>query len=112
MKHITIDDLDFIKGDGLVPIIVQDRESRQVLTLAYANREALELTLETGLAHFFRRSHQKVMMKGVTSGNLQEVVGMYSDCDADAVIYVVEPQGPACHEGEHSCFHFQIDVQK
>ncbi|TFG31396.1 phosphoribosyl-AMP cyclohydrolase [Candidatus Thorarchaeota archaeon] len=105
MKQISLKDLDFDKGSGLIPIVVQDMNTKEVLTLAYANKEALELTLGTGLAHFYRRSHDKVMMKGETSGNIQKVSKILSDCDVDAIIYIVEPSGPACHEGTYSCFH-------
>ncbi|MBN2228650.1 MAG: phosphoribosyl-AMP cyclohydrolase [Candidatus Thorarchaeota archaeon] len=108
MKDIGIGDLDFDKNSGLIPVVVQDFESREVLTLAYVNREALDLTIQTGLAYFYRRSHGKVMMKGVTSGNIQRVVSILADCDVDAIIYLVHPSGPACHKGEVSCFHFSI----
>ncbi len=108
MKQVDISDLDFQKGDGLVPVVVQDCQSRRVLTLAYANQEALQLTLDTGYAYFFRRSHGKVMKKGVTSGNCQRIVELYTDCDLDAVVYLVEPMGPACHKGDESCFHYSI----
>ena len=108
MKQISINDLDFKKSAGLIPIVVQDSTTKEVLTLAYANREALQLTLDTGLAHFYRRSHSKVMMKGVTSGNVQSVIKVLSDCDKDAVVYQVEPNGPACHKGERSCFHHSL----
>lgn len=110
MKLISIDNLDFQKSSGLIPVVVQDSQTMSVLTLAYANREALQLTLETGFAHFYRRSHSKVMMKGVTSGNVQVIVNMFADCDMDAVVYLVEPRGPACHKGNESCFHFEMSV--
>jgi phosphoribosyl-AMP cyclohydrolase len=112
MKPITIDNLDFLKGAGLIPVVVQDSHTKEVLTLAYANRESLQLTMDTCLAHFYRRSHQKVMMKGVTSGNVQLVMGILADCDANAVVYLVEPSGPACHKGDVSCFHYRLINQK
>jgi len=107
-KLVSIDELDFEKGGGLVPVVVQDYKSLRVLTLAYANREALEKTLKTGYAHFFRRSFGRVMKKGVTSGNVQKVKEILVDCDLDAVLYLVEPRGPACHLGEETCFHNRL----
>jgi len=107
-KLVSIDDLDFGKGDGLVPVVVQDPETLKVLTLAYANREAIEKTMQTGYAHFFRRSFGKVMKKGETSGNIQEVKEILVDCDHDAVLYLVRPAGPACHLGEETCFHNKL----
>ncbi len=107
-KILNIKDLDFSKGNGLIPVVVQDYESLKVLTLAYVNREALEKTVETGYAHFFRRSFGKVMKKGETSGNVQEVKEILVDCDHDAVLYLVKPTGPACHLGEETCFHNKL----
>ena len=90
---------------GLVPCIVQDWHSGEVLTLAYMNAEALHLTRETGEMHFFSRSRQELWHKGATSGNTQTVKAIRYDCDADALLALVEPTGPACHTGERSCFH-------
>ncbi len=101
----TIDDLDFKKQNGLVPVIVQDCRTLKILTLAYADEEALRRTLETKYAHYFRRSFGKVMKKGETSGNVQRVKEVLVDCDSDAVLYLVDPKGPACHLGEETCFH-------
>jgi len=103
-------ELDAIRFDenGLVPVVMQDAGSGEVLTLAYANREALELTLATGFAHFFSRSRKRLWKKGETSGNVQKVVEVVLDCDGDAVLYKVDPQGPACHTGARSCFHNPI----
>ncbi len=89
---------------GLVPVIAQDATTGAVLTLAYADREALKKTLETGEAHYYSRSRQELWRKGATSGNTQKVVEVLLDCDEDALLYRVEPQGPACHTGEDSCF--------
>jgi phosphoribosyl-AMP cyclohydrolase / phosphoribosyl-ATP pyrophosphohydrolase len=89
---------------GLIPVIAQDANTDAVLTLAYASREALEKTLETGEAHYYSRSRQELWRKGATSGNTQRVVEVRLDCDEDALLYRVEPQGPACHTGEDSCF--------
>ena len=90
---------------GLVPIITQEAGSKDVLMLAYANREALEKTLETGLAHYFSRSRNKLWQKGEESGHTQRVHSIRLDCDGDAILYSVDQIGPACHKLEHSCFH-------
>jgi len=100
-----IDDIDFAKSEGLVPVIVQDVQSKEVLTLAYANKESLELTQKTGNSWFWSRSRNKLWMKGEESGNTQKVKEILVDCDLDAIIYLVEPSGPACHTGEKVCFH-------
>ena len=89
---------------GLVPVVAQDAGTGDVLTLAYANREALETTLATGEAHFYSRSRGELWRKGATSGNTQRVVEVRLDCDGDALLYNVEPDGPACHTGERTCF--------
>jgi len=107
-KLVSIDDLDFKKGGGLVPVVVQDYKSLRVLTLAYADREALKMTMKTGYAYFFRRSFGRVMKKGETSGNVQKVKEILVDCDLDAVLYLVDPKGPACHLGEETCFHNKL----
>ena len=91
-------------GGGLVPVVAQDAATGDVLTLAYANREALEQTLATGEAHFYSRSRGELWRKGATSGNTQRVVEVRLDCDGDAGLYRVEPRGPACHTGESTCF--------
>jgi phosphoribosyl-ATP pyrophosphohydrolase/phosphoribosyl-AMP cyclohydrolase len=90
---------------GLVPCIVQDWRSGEVLTLAYMNADALRRTRETGETHFFSRSRQELWHKGATSGNTQSVRSIRYDCDADALLALVEPAGPACHTGERTCFH-------
>jgi phosphoribosyl-AMP cyclohydrolase / phosphoribosyl-ATP pyrophosphohydrolase len=91
-------------ASGLVPVVAQDATTGAVLTLAYASLEAVERTLETGEAHYFSRSRQELWRKGATSGNTQRVTEVRLDCDADALLYKVEPRGPACHTGEKSCF--------
>ena len=91
-------------ASGLVPVIMRDVGTGHVLTLAWANAEALAKTRETGLAHFYSRSRNALWQKGETSGNVQRVVGISLDCDADAVLYDVRPSGPACHTGAYSCF--------
>jgi phosphoribosyl-AMP cyclohydrolase / phosphoribosyl-ATP pyrophosphohydrolase len=90
---------------GLVPCIVQDWRTGEVLTLAYMNAESLRLTRETGETHFFSRSRQELWHKGATSGNTQAVKAIRYDCDADALLALVDPAGPACHTGERTCFH-------
>ena len=90
---------------GLVPCIVQDWRSGEVLTLAYMNAEALRLTRQTGEIHFFSRSRQELWHKGATSGNTMAVRAIRYDCDGDALLALVEPAGPACHTGERTCFH-------
>jgi len=90
---------------GLVPCIVQDWRTGEVLTLAYMNAEALSRTRETGEMHFYSRSRQRLWHKGETSGNTQALRAIRYDCDADALLALVEPTGPACHTGERTCFH-------
>jgi phosphoribosyl-AMP cyclohydrolase len=97
--------LDFNKGNGLIPVVVQDAESKDVLMLAYANEEALEKTLNTGYAHYWSRSRKKLWMKGETSGHTQKIKQVMTDCDYDTLLYVVEQKGPACHTGEYTCFY-------
>ena len=89
---------------GLVPVVAQDASTGEVLMLAYASPEAVEKTVETGEAHYYSRSRQEIWRKGATSGNTQKVVEVRLDCDADALLYRVEPAGPACHTGEKNCF--------
>ena len=91
--------------DGLVPCIVQDARTGEVLTLAYMNEEALARTRETGETHFWSRSRQELWHKGEASGNVQKVRRLRYDCDADALIALVDPVGPACHTGERTCFY-------
>lgn len=101
---IDPDDIAF-DSHGLVPCVVQDWRTGEVLTLAYMNREALERTSETGETWFFSRSRGELWHKGATSGNVQPVRALRYDCDADALLALVEPAGPACHTGERTCFH-------
>ncbi|MEH7112680.1 bifunctional phosphoribosyl-AMP cyclohydrolase/phosphoribosyl-ATP diphosphatase HisIE [Neobacillus niacini] len=89
---------------GLVPAIVQDADTKEVLTLAYMNQESLTKTIESGETWFFSRSRQELWHKGATSGNTQSVVSLKYDCDQDAILVLVEPKGPACHTGAVSCF--------
>jgi phosphoribosyl-AMP cyclohydrolase len=102
-SHSFIDRLKWDK-QGLIPTIVQDANTRQVLMLAYMNAESLRKTLEIGETVFWSRSRQELWHKGETSGNTQTVSAIYVDCDADTLLVTVEPAGPACHTGEISCF--------
>ena len=101
---ISIDELKFDEK-GLIPAIVVDAVTKKVLTLAYMNRESLEITMEKQLTCFWSRSRDELWLKGETSGNYQHVVSITADCDHDALVVMVEPDGPACHKGTTSCFN-------
>lgn len=98
-------ELDFAKGDGLIPAIVQDEKDGTVLMLAYMNEEALKKTLATGKAMFWSRSRNELWTKGETSGNFQLVQEIRMDCDGDTLLIKVKSTGPACHTGNRSCFY-------
>ena len=100
---LNIDELKF-DSQGLIPAVVVDSISKKVLTVAYMNRESLEITMEKGLTCFYSRSRGELWLKGETSGNYQHVVSITADCDNDALVVVVEKDGPACHTGTDSCF--------
>ena len=100
---INIENLKFDEK-GLIPAVVVDAVSKEVLTLAYMNKKSLEITMEKKLTCFWSRSRNKLWLKGETSGNYQHVVSITADCDNDALVVLVEPEGPACHTGEKSCF--------
>jgi phosphoribosyl-AMP cyclohydrolase len=100
-------DLKFV--DGLIPVIVQDSENGEVLMMAYANDEAVRLTIETGYAHYYSRSRKKLWKKGEESGHFQNVIKILTDCDEDCLIYLVKQQGAACHTGYLSCFYRTLD---
>ncbi len=104
---MTIYQIESVQFDerGLVPAVVQNAQTKEVLTVAYMNRESLEKTIETKETWFFSRSRQELWNKGATSGNTQSVVAIRMDCDEDALVIEVLPKGPACHTGEVSCFH-------
>lgn len=95
--------------DGLVPVIAQDAETDEVLMFAYATREAIETTRESGRAHYYSRSRDELWEKGATSGHVQHVREIRVDCDADAVLYRVDQEGGACHTGHRSCFYRTVD---
>jgi phosphoribosyl-ATP pyrophosphohydrolase/phosphoribosyl-AMP cyclohydrolase len=98
-------------ADGLIPAVVQDARTREVLTVAYMNKEALQLTLERRETYFWSRSRQQLWHKGETSGNSQKVTKVSLDCDNDAVLVEVEPLGPACHTGAYSCFGVEPELE-
>jgi len=95
--------------DGLIPVVVQDIKTRDILMVAYANEEAVELTRTTGFAHYYSRSRKKIWKKGEESGHVQQVVQILVDCDEDCLMYQVEQTGAACHTGYPSCFYRTLD---
>ena len=103
-------DIEKLKFDekGLIPAIVVDAVTKRVLTLAYMNRESLEISMEKGLTCFWSRSRQELWLKGETSGNYQHIVSITADCDGDTLVVMVEPEGPACHLGTKSCFEYPV----
>ncbi len=109
ISNFEIQDLQF-NEDGLIPVIVQDATSREVLMLAWANEESLRLTLESGETWFWSRSRGELWHKGATSGNIQTVRDIAYDCDGDTLLMHVDAAGPACHTGEISCFYRKIEV--
>lgn len=102
MSEVKYDDA------GLVPVIIQNAKTKEVLTLAYANEEAVQKTIDTSETWLYSRSRNELWNKGATSGNTQKVTAVRVDCDGDSLIYEVIPNGPACHTGEESCFHETI----
>lgn len=101
---MQIEDLKF-DAQGLIPAVVVDSLSRKVLTVAYMNRESLQISMQEGRTCFWSRSRQQLWRKGETSGNVQHIVSIVADCDQDALVVVVQKDGPACHTGEDSCFY-------
>jgi len=104
-------DLLFQKSE-LIPAVVQDADTKQVLMLAFTNREAVERTLATGTAWFWSRSRRKLWNKGESSGNFLHVKQIWTDCDTDTLLYLCQPDGPACHTGAVSCFFREIPIEK
>ena len=104
---IQIDELKFDEK-GLIPAIVVDSVTKKVLTLAYMNRESLKISMEKGLTCFWSRSRQELWLKGETSGNYQHIVSITADCDKDALVVVVDKDGPSCHTGAETCFHHDL----
>jgi len=104
-----LDEINFKYNEQeLMPAVVQDFQSREVLMVAYVNQESLNLSLEKGETVFYSRSRQELWHKGETSGNTQEIKEIYYDCDQDTILFMVDPAGPACHTGENSCFYRKI----
>jgi phosphoribosyl-ATP pyrophosphohydrolase/phosphoribosyl-AMP cyclohydrolase len=99
-----LDALDFVRGGGLLPVVAQHARTGEVLMLGYADREALGRTLQSGTLWFWSRSRERLWQKGETSGNVLRLVALHTDCDADALVALVEPAGPTCHTGRWSCF--------
>jgi phosphoribosyl-AMP cyclohydrolase/phosphoribosyl-ATP pyrophosphohydrolase/phosphoribosyl-AMP cyclohydrolase len=98
-----------LNADGLIPAIIQNAETKEVLMMAYMNAESLRLTLEKGETYFWSRSRKELWHKGETSGNTQKVMEIRVDCDADTLLIAVQPEGPACHTGERTCFYSTLE---
>ncbi|MFX1312973.1 MAG: phosphoribosyl-AMP cyclohydrolase [Promethearchaeota archaeon] len=111
--EIILNQLDFSKIEGnLIPVIAQDYKTNQVLMLAYASKEAIQKSLETGYAHYYSRSRKKLWKKGETSGHFQEIKELIIDCDNDSILIKIRQIGAACHKGYYSCFHKQLKNRK
>lgn len=108
---ISVDELKF-DSNGLIPAVVVDHFTKEVLTLAYMNRESLAISMQKGLTCFYSRSRKQLWLKGETSGNYQHIVAIIADCDLDALTVKVVKDGPACHTGEESCFHNAVWVSE
>ena len=109
MKASNIKDLDFNKGNRLIPVVVQNFKSKNVLMLAYVNEEALRMTLESGFAHYWSRSRRTLWMKGESSGYVQRIREIKTDCDYDSLLFLVEQKGNVCHTGDVTCFHNRLE---
>lgn len=108
---LSVSDLDFEKFSGLLPVIAQDEGTGKVLMLAYANREAVQKTQETGYAHYWSRSRNTLWKKGESSGHVQEITEVLVDCDEDTLLYKVYQTGPACHTGAPTCFFRKLHTK-
>lgn len=108
---VSVDKLKF-DDKGLIPAVVVDHYTKEVLTLAYMNRESLDISIEKGLTCFYSRSRKQLWLKGETSGNYQHIVAITADCDHDALVVEVVKDGPACHTGEESCFHNPVWISE
>ena len=105
-------EIDFAKGNGLVPVIVQDVTTKEVLMLAYMNEESLQKTITSGYATYWSRSRQELWLKGETSGHYQHVKDIRVDCDNDTLLLLVEQTGAACHSGHYSCFYRNVEGEE
>ena len=103
-----LEKLDWEKMGGLIPVVVQDANTKEVLMLAYANKDALEYTLKTRKGTYWSRSRKAIWVKGETSGHTQRIQSVVADCDYDALLYVVEQKGAVCHTGAETCFHHKF----
>ena len=104
----TINEIDFEKRNGLIPVVVQDINTKDVLMVGYINKYALSKTIDTGNAWFWSTSHNKLWMKGEESGNIQPVKKILVDCDSDALVYLVDSTSSICHTGNKTCFHNEL----
>ncbi len=104
-----LSEINFKKRNGIIPVIVQDFNTKDILMLGYVNEEALKNTVKTGLAWFWSTSNNKLWMKGEESGNTQKVLEIRTDCDNDALVYIVNSYNPICHTGKRSCFHHIVN---
>ena len=107
-----IDQIDWKKNNGLIPVITQEENTNEVLMLAYMNKQALELTIHTNIAHYFSRTKQRIWEKGESSGNIQNICDILLDCDNDTILLKVKQTGVACHTGEKTCFFKNIKSHK
>ena len=108
MEPCSIDELDFSKSNGLLPVVAQSVKNGDVLMFAYVNKDAVLKTMQSGFAHYWSRSRGCLWKKGESSGNLQKIESVWVDCDADTLIYRVHQEGPACHTGKETCFFRQL----
>lgn len=104
----TLNEVDFEKRNGLIPVVVQDVNTKDVLMVGYINKNALSKTIDTGNAWFWSTSHNKLWMKGEESGNIQPVKKILVDCDSDALVYLVDSTNSICHTGNKTCFHNEL----
>ncbi len=109
---VNLEKIDFTKQDGIVPVVAQDSKTLEILMVAYTNKEALELTLQTGYAHYFSRSKQRLWKKGETSGHTQKILEILLDCDNDTLVFKIEQTGVACHTGRKSCFFTNLQTNQ
>lgn len=113
METVSIDNIALkLDANGLIPAVVQQQGTGEVLMVAWMSEESLRLTMETGTTWFWSRSRQELWNKGATSGNMQQVIRILVDCDADTLVVEVDSPGPACHTGHRSCFFRELDARK
>jgi len=112
LKAVNVEEIDFAKSGGLIPVIAQDHSTRKVLMVAFASELALKETLKTGYAYYWSRSRNKLWMKGEESGHVQKIKKVLVDCDSDTILYLVDQKGPACHTNKPTCFHNYIPLTR